>query len=73
MSDRSTGVPDVFAGLDVSDRTSFVFAVDGHGEILEESKIPTSEAGMRRKFEGAPRMRIALEAVCRVRIAPAVE
>ena len=62
MSDRNTGIPHVSIGIDIGDRTSFVFAVDQHGEILEEAKIPTTPAGMQRKFEGMKRARIALEA-----------
>jgi transposase len=52
----------VAVGLDVSDRWTVLCAVEiGSGEVLERSRLRTSEAALRRRFEGVEPMRIALE------------
>jgi len=33
----------------------------GHGEVVEEGRIATTEAALRRRFESVERMRIAIE------------
>lgn len=54
-------VPELVVGLDVSDAYTQVCVLDRAGEILEEGRVKTTTAGMRRRFDGAERMRIALE------------
>lgn len=50
-------------GLDLGDKFSQVCVLDREsGEIVEESRLKTTEDGLRRRFAHVPRMRIALEA-----------
>src|SRR5439155_1170316 len=52
----------VIVGLDVSDRFSQCCVADAaSGEILEEIKVMTREASLRKQFAAAPKMRIVLE------------
>jgi len=52
----------VIVGLDVSDRFSQCCVADAvSGEILEEVKVMTREASLRKQFAAAPKMRIVLE------------
>jgi len=48
-------------GMDLGDRTSHVCVLDGAGAVVERGKVQTTEAGMRKRFERAARMRIAME------------
>src|SRR6266542_1939585 len=48
-------------GLDLGDRFSFVVVLGQAGQILEEGRVATREAALRRRFSGCPPMRIALE------------
>lgn len=64
MKKRSTRkVPGVaqIAGLDVGDRWTYVYVVEGEsGEVVDQGRVRTTLEALRRRFEG-PRMRIALE------------
>ncbi len=51
-----------FIGLDLGDKRSNVFILDGDGGLVEETRIPTTEPGFRRKFASLPPCRIAMEA-----------
>jgi transposase len=51
-----------FVGLDLGDKRSNVFILDQDGEPIEETRIPTTEPGFRRKFASLPPCRIAMEA-----------
>jgi hypothetical protein len=35
--------------------------LSGEGEVVEESRIPTTREGFERYFRGRPRMRVAME------------
>jgi len=49
-------------GLDLGDRYSRLCILDGAtGEVVEEGRIATTEAALRRRFESVERMRIAIE------------
>lgn len=48
-------------GMDVGDRNSQVCILGEDGEILEESRVPTSRAGITRKFKAMAPCRIAIE------------
>jgi len=48
-------------GLDVSDRSSLAVVLDAEGEVAEEIKVATTEAGLRRLLSGRPACRVALE------------
>ena len=56
MSNNST----LLVGLDLGDRHSDVCILDREGELIEESRIPTGQSDLRRKFAGLPSFRIAL-------------
>jgi len=58
MVNNSTAI----VGLDLGDKRSNVFILDPEGELIEETRIPTSEAAFRRKFASLPPCRVALEA-----------
>jgi Transposase len=51
----------ITVGLDLGDRFSHYCVLNQDGEVVEEGRIPTSEAALRRQFEGEPRQRIAME------------
>jgi transposase len=53
--------PDWTVGLDVSDRYSQVYLVDGAGQRVEETRIRTTPAALRHWFTGRSRMRVVLE------------
>jgi transposase len=52
----------VTIGLDVGDRYTNVAVVDEAGELIEESRIRTTPAAVRRRFEAEAPARVALEA-----------
>lgn len=62
MAKSITSGVEVVCGLDLGDKRSFVCMVDAaSGEVVEESRIRTTPAGVRRRFAGVGRMRVALE------------
>ena len=48
-------------GMDLGDKYSRVCVLDDAGEIIEEGRIPTSGAGITRKFRSLERHRIVIE------------
>jgi transposase len=48
-------------GLDLGDRFSRFLVLDARGQVVEEGRVATSEAALRKHFSGWPAMRIALE------------
>jgi transposase len=59
MSKRTT--PNVTIGMDWGDRFSHVVVLDAEGEVVEETRIPTTEPAMRRWFSRIGPVRVALE------------
>src|SRR3990170_8550833 len=57
----STSLRTSFVGLDLGDRYSHVAVLDPEGALLEEARLPTTQAGFRRKFSSLPPCRIAME------------
>lgn len=53
--------PAVVVGLDLGDRWSHYWVLNDDGEAVEEGRIATTEAGLRRQFEGEPAWRVAME------------
>lgn len=53
--------PAITAGLDLGDRWSHYCLLNEDGEVMEEGRVPTTEAGLRRQFEDEPRQRVAME------------
>ena len=51
-----------FIGLDLGDKRSNVFILDQNGELIEETRIPSTEPAFRRKFTSLPPCRVAMEA-----------
>lgn len=55
--------PSVTVDIDLGDRHSRLCALEtASGEVLEESRVPTTLKGFERRFSGCERMRIAIEA-----------
>jgi transposase len=54
--------PGMTVGLDLGDRYSHYCLLNEDSEVVEEGRIQSTEASLRRHFEGEPRLRIALEA-----------
>ena len=48
-------------GVDLGDRFSVICVLDKGGEVIEQSRIATTESAFKRKFEHDDRMRVALE------------
>jgi transposase len=53
--------PSITVGLDLGDRWSHYCLLNEDGDLVEEGRIATSEAGIRKQFEGEPRQRVAME------------
>jgi len=51
----------LFIGLDLGDRMSDLILLDPEGELIEESRLPTSPASFQQKFSALPSARVALE------------
>jgi transposase len=62
MKKRSTEREREVCGLDLGDRYSRLCLLDGEtGEVVEEGRIATTDAALRRRFSSAAPMRVALE------------
>jgi len=61
MEKISRGIPALTAGLDLGDRFGQIAVLDVAGELVEEDRVATTAAALKRRFSGCPRMRIALE------------
>jgi len=59
--EASQAKPAMTVGLDMGDRFSRYCLLNEEGNVVEEGRIQSTEAALRRHFEGEPRMRIALE------------
>lgn len=53
--------PSITIGVDLGDRWSHYCMLNEEGDVVEEGRIATTEAGIRRQFEGEPQQRIAME------------
>ena len=53
--------PSITVGLDLGDRFSHYCQLNQDGEITGQSRIPTTEKGLRKQFAGKPQQRIAME------------
>lgn len=51
----------LFVGLDLGDRWSHLVVLDPEGQVVEESRVPTSGGALQRKFSAMARARIAME------------
>jgi len=50
-----------FVGLDLGDKFSYITIVDQDGEMIEETRLPTTKASFQRKFSTLQPCRIAME------------
>jgi transposase len=55
------GKPEMTGGLDMGDRFSHYCLLNEEGDMVEEGRMQSTEAALRRHFEGEPRLRIAIE------------
>ena len=51
----------LFVGLDLGDRWSHLAVLDQEGQILEESRVPTTPEALRRRFSTLSHSRVAME------------
>jgi transposase len=51
----------LFVGMDIGDRMIETHILDSEGQLVEESRVPTREAALRRKFSALPASRVAIE------------
>jgi transposase len=50
-----------FVGLDLGDRFSHLIILDQEGDLIEESRLPTTRASFQRKFSGLQPCKVAME------------
>lgn len=50
-----------FLGLDLGDKHSHLAILDRHGDLIEETRLPTTRAAFHRKFSILPACRVAME------------
>ena len=50
-----------FVGLDLGDKLSYITIIDQDGEMVEESRLPTTKASFQRKFSTLQSCRVAME------------
>ncbi|MGB2895738.1 MAG: transposase, partial [Anaerolineales bacterium] len=50
-----------FVGLDLGDKFSYITIIDQDGEMVEESRLPTTKASFQRKFSTLQPCRVAME------------
>lgn len=62
QADVANAKPGLTVGLDLGDRYSHYCILNQDGDVIEEGRCATTEAGLRQHFADTPRMRIALEA-----------
>ena len=51
----------VTVGLDLGDKFSYLYALDAEGEFLEEGRVRTTPAALRKRFAGMEPARVAME------------
>ena len=51
----------IFIGLDLGDRYTHLAMIDQEGQLIEETRLPTTHKSFQRKFSGLSNSRIALE------------
>jgi transposase len=62
MSDGSTEQTKMTGGLDLGDKYSYLFVLDNEsGEMIQESRLRTTPEDLRRRFDSAEQMKIAIE------------
>jgi hypothetical protein len=62
MNYGSKGATKMTAGVDIGDKYSYLFVLhnDG-GEVVEEGRLRTTPDDLRRRFDSAQRIKIAIE------------
>ncbi len=50
-----------FTGLDLGGKRSHLATLDQGGELIEETRLPTTQAAFHRKFSTLPACRVAME------------
>jgi transposase len=51
----------LIVGLDLGDKFSYITIIDQDGELIEESRLPTTKASFQRKFSALQLCRVAME------------
>ena len=60
-STNGSGARTRFVGLDLADGQSTFIGIDGRGQLTEEGKVGSTQAGLKQAFAGRGRCRIAIE------------
>jgi transposase len=53
--------PLITVGIDLGDRWSHYCMLNADGEVVEQGRVASTEAGIRRQFEGESQQRVAME------------
>ena len=61
LRSQTNASPLFTVGLDLGDRFSRFCVLDADGTLIEEGRVASTEAALRRRFSGSERMRIVLE------------
>lgn len=61
MSNFSSNEGGVTVGIDLGDKHSRLCVLNGSGEVIEESRVPTTPEGLGKRFEAVACCRVALE------------
>jgi transposase len=51
----------IFIGIDLGDKHSYLVILDQEGDLIEETRLPTTQNAFSRKFRSIPSCRIAME------------
>jgi transposase len=51
----------IFVGLDLGDKFSYITTIDQDGEMVEETRLPTTKASFQRKFSTLQPCKVAME------------
>ena len=51
----------IFVGLDLGDKFSYIVILNQDGEVIEETRLPTSKSAFQRKFSSLSPCRVAME------------
>ena len=50
-----------FVGLDLGDKYSYIAILDKEGELIEETRLPTTKTSFHQRFSMLPPCRVAME------------
>ncbi len=51
----------IYVGLDLGDKHSYIAILDQDGELIEETRLPSTKASFHQRFSMLPPCRVAME------------